>query len=113
MDDFESKLGSILNNPEMMGRIMEMAQSFGGQMPQPEPPQEDPPAPDFDFATIQKLTGLMGSARVDGNQKALLTALAPYVSSKRINKLERAMRAAKLAGIATSFLGSSSLFSGR
>ena len=41
MDDFESKLGSILNNPEMMGRIMEMAQSFGGQMPQPEPPPED------------------------------------------------------------------------
>ena len=113
MDDFESKLGSILNNPEMMGRIMEMAQSFGGQMPQPEPPPEDPPAPDFDFATIQKLTGLMGSASVDGSQKALLTALAPYVSSKRINKLERAMRAAKLAGIATSFLGSSSLFSGR
>ena len=113
MDDFESKLGSILGNPEMMGRIMEMAQSFGGQTPQPEPPPEDPPAPDFDFATIQKLTGLMGSARVDGNQKALLTALAPYVSSKRINKLERAMRAAKLAGIATSFLGSSSLFSGR
>ena len=113
MDDLQTQLNSVLNNPEMMGRIMEMAQSFGGQMPQPEPPPEDPPAPDFDFATIQKLTGLMGSARVDGNQKALLTALAPYVSSKRINKLERAMRAAKLAGIATSFLGSSSLFSGR
>ena len=77
MDDFESKLGSILNNPEMMGRIMEMAQSFGAQSPQPESPQEEPPAPDFDFATIQKLTGLMGSARVDGNQKALLAALAP------------------------------------
>ena len=113
MDDFESKLGSILNNPEMMGRIMEMAQSFSGQSPQPEPPPEEPKSPDFDFATIQKLTGLMGSARVDGNQKALLDALAPYVSNKRINKLERAMRAAKLAGVATSFLGSSSLFSGR
>lgn len=114
MDDFESKLGSILNNPEMMGRIMEMAQSFGGQSQQPEPPPaEEPSTPDFDFATIQKLSGLMSSARVDGNQKALLAALSPYVSSNRINKLERAMRAAKLAGVATSFLGSTSLFSGR
>ena len=113
MDDFESKLGNILNNPEMMGRIMEMAQSFGAQSPPQEPPREDPPIPDFDFATIQKLTGLMGSAKIDGNQKALLAALTPYVSSRRIDKLERAMRAAKLAGIATSFLGNSSLFSGR
>lgn len=114
MDDFESKLGQILGNPEMMGKIMEMAQSFGGQSPQPEPPPEpEPSGPDFDFATIQKLSGLMGSARVDGDQKALLAALSPYVSGSRISKLERAMRAAKLAGLATTFLGSTSLFSGR
>ena len=113
MDDFESKLGSILNNPEMMGRIMEMAQSFGGQSQQPEQPPEEASIPDIDFATIQKLSGLMGKAGVDTDQKALLAALAPYVSSNRISKLERAMRAAKLAGAATSFLGSSSLFSGR
>ena len=40
-----------------------------------------------------------------GNQKALLQALAPYLSSGRIHKLEKAMRAAKLAGMASSFLG--------
>ena len=106
MDDFESKLGSILNNPEMMGKIMQMAQSFGGQSAPPEPPPaQESPLPEFDFATLQKLSGLMGKAGVDGEQKALLAALAPYVSSNRIHKLERAMRAAKLAGVATSFLG--------
>ena len=114
MDDFESKLGSILNNPEMMGRIMEMAQSFGAQPAPPEPPPvQESPVPELDFATIQKLSGLVGKAGVDGNQKALLSALAPYVSGNRIGKLERAMRAAKLAGMATTFLGSSALFSGR
>ena len=46
-------------------------------------------------------------------QKALLAALSPYISGSRIHKLEKAMRAAKLAGVATSFLGSSQLFSGR
>ena len=113
MDDFESKLGQILGNPEMMGKIMSMAQSFGGQEPQQEPPQQEETVPDFDFATIQKLTGLMGKANVDSQQKALLAALSPYISHNRIQKLEKAMRAAKLAGIATTFLGNTPLFSGR
>ena len=114
MDDFENKLGQILGNPEMMGKIMAMAQSFGGQEPAPEaPPQPETTIPEFDFATVQKLTGLMGKAGVDNRQKALLTALSPYVSSHRVHKLEKAMRAAKLAGVATTFLGNSSLFSGR
>ena len=114
MDDFESKLGSILNNPEMMGRIMQMAQNLGAQPPTPEPPPpEPPPMPEIDFATIQKLSGLMSSAGVDTEQKALLNALTPYISAERISKLERAMRAAKLAGVAPSFLGSSSHLFGR
>ena len=114
MDDFESKLGQILGNPEMMGKIMSMAQSFGGQdTPSEEPPQQEESVPEFDLAAIQKLTGLMGKAGVDRQQKALLAALSPYVSPSRVQKLEKAMRAAKLAGVATTFLGSSPLFSGR
>ena len=112
MDDFENKLGQILGNPEMMGKIMAMAQNFGNQEPPPEP-QPEPQMPEIDFAAIQKLTGLMGKAGVDAQQKALLSALTPYISSERIHKLEKAMRAAKLAGVATTFLGSSPLFSGR
>ena len=112
MEDFENKLGQILGNPEMMGKIMAMAQSFGNQETPPEPQPDNTP-PEIDFATIQKLSGLMGKAGVDNAQKALLNALSPYISTHRIRKLEKAMRAAKLAGVATSFLGSSPLFSGR
>ena len=112
MEDFENKLGQILGNPEMMGKIMAMAQSFGNQESTPEPPPE-PELPEIDLAAIQKLTGLMGKAGVDSRQKALLSALSPYISNSRVQKLEKAMRAAKLAGVATSFLGSSSLFGGR
>ena len=112
MEDFENKLGQILGNPEMMGKIMAMAQSFGSQEAAPEPPPQQE-MPDVDLATIQKLTGLMGKAGVDSRQKALLAALSPYISNNRIQKLEKAMRAAKLAGVATSFLGSTSLFGGR
>ena len=114
MDDFENKLGQILGNPEMMGKIMAMAQSFSTQEASPEPPpQQEDGMPEIDLATIQKLTGLMGKARVDNDQKALLAALTPYISGNRIQKLEKAMRAAKLAGVATTFLGSTPLFSGR
>ena len=113
MEDFENKLGQILGNPEMMGKIMAMAQSFGSQEPTPEPPPQASSMPEIDFATIQKLTGLMGKAGMDSEQKALLSALSPYISNNRIHKLEKAMRAAKLAGIATSFLGNTPLFSGR
>lgn len=114
MDDFENKLGQILGNPEMMGKIMAMAQSFGGQEAPPEsPPRQEEAMPEMDLAAIQKLTGLMSKAGVDNDQKALLSALCPYISTNRLHKLERAMRAAKLAGVATSFLGSSGLFSGR
>lgn len=114
MDDFENKLGQILGNPEMMGRIMAMAQSFGNQEVPPEPPpQQEESMPEIDIAAIRKLTGLMGKAGVDGDQKALLSALSPYISAGRIRKLEKAMRAAKLAGVATTFLGNSPLFSGR
>ena len=114
MDDFESKLGQILGNPEMMGKIMSMAQSFGGQDIPPEtPPRQEESGPEFDLAAIQKLAGLMGKAGVDRQQKALLAALSPYISANRVQKLEKAMRAAKLAGVATTFLGNSPLFSGR
>lgn len=114
MDEFENKLGQILGNPEMMGKIMAMAQSFGSQEPAPEPkPQPQADLPEIDFATIQKLTGLMGKAGVDSQQKALLAALSPYINANRIRKLEKAMRAAKLAGVATTFLGNSPLLGGK
>ena len=103
MEDMESKLGAILGNPQMMEQIMSLAQNFGSQ-PEPQAAPADS-APEMDFATIQKITSLIGKTGIDGNQKALLQALAPYLSSGRIHKLEKAMRAAKLAGMASSFLG--------
>lgn len=104
MEDFESRLGQLLADKEMMGKIMAMAQNLGGDPPAQPPPQEQP-GPEPDLNALRQLTGLMGKAGVDRDQKALLAALAPYISAPRLQKLERAMRAAKLAGVATAFLG--------
>ena len=103
MDDMESKLGAILGNPQMMQQIMSIAQSFQSS-PDPQPPPADT-LPEIDFGTVQKITSLIGKTGIDAHQKALLHALGPYLSSQRIQKLEKAMRAAKLAGMASAFLG--------
>lgn len=108
MDQMEDKLGAILNNPELMGQIMSMAKSLGQSAPQPETSMP-PEMPSFDPAMLSKLTALAGQGQVDGNQQALLTALHPYLSNRKISKLERAMRAAKMARMASSFLGQGGL----
>lgn len=106
MDEMERKLGSVLGNPELMQKIMAMAQSLG----QPsEPPQEPPGTPEIDIAMLQRLSGLARRSGIDSQQRALLAALKPYLSSERVSKLEKAMRAAKLARLASSVLGSGAI----
>lgn len=116
MSELEQKLGEVMSNPEMMQKIMALAQSMGmaDAQPQPappqaaEPPKQDVPAgafPEIDLSMLQKLSGFAKQSGIDKNQQTLLHALAPYLSNRRIAKLERAMRAAKMAGFATSFLG--------
>ena len=110
MDDMESKLGAILGNPEMMQKIMAFAQNLNqndGGPKQPSQEEAPPPFLNFDPAMLQKLTGLAQGSRIDSNQQLLLKALRPYISSRRIQKLEQAMRAARMAGMATAFLGAS------
>ena len=107
-DDMESKLGAILNNPQMMQQIMSMAQS----MSSPSPGKAEAPAfqensfPEIDIATIQKISGLARKSSIDQREQALLRALGAYLSKERISKLERAMRAAKLARMASDIFGS-------
>lgn len=104
--DLEEKLNSVLSNPDMMQKIAAMAQSLNQQAkPTDTPPTEAPklsPMPNIDPAMLQRVSGMMNGMGVDSNQKALLAALSPYLARDRIQKLENAMRAAKMAGIAAS-----------
>lgn len=126
MDDMQQKLNAILSNPDMMQQLMGMAQSLGQSQGSPQPPQQpQQPAAEtldvggfglqnLDLGAIQRIAGLAQKAGIDRNQQSLLKALSPYLTSQHITKLEKAMRAAKLAGIAGTFLGSNPQFlSGR
>ena len=113
MADMQTQLNAILTDPEMMQKISAMAQSLGLGAPPETPPESPPPMPEIDMATLQKLSGLAAGSAIDKDQRTLLSALRPYLTPERIGKLEKAMRAARLAGVATSVLGNTSLFSGR
>lgn len=123
MSELEDKLSAVLGNPQLMQQIMNMAQSLGQPAPPspPPPPKQEqehqaaPSMPDIDPAMIGRIMSLAGKTGIDTQQKALLGALKPYLSAERLHKLEKAMRAAKLANIVTAILpgGSIPFLSGR
>ena len=112
MDDLQSQMSAILSNPEMMQKIAAMAQTLNPcSSPKQESPKEIPKQeqggfslPDIDLSMVQKLSGFANQSRIDANQANLLKALSPYLQKDRLGKLERAMRAAKMAGMASVFL---------
>ena len=112
MDDLESKLGEILSNPQMMQQIMGLAQSLG----QPsEKSGMNVPSAIPDLSVMQAISGVLSQSNMDAQQQNLLRALSPYLNQERIQKLEKAMRAAKLAKMASAFLenGGIQLLTGR
>ena len=118
MDNIQEQMNAIIGNPEMMQKIMSMAQNLSQS--QPKQDEEVKPKsnltqelnlPDIDISLIQRLSGFVGQTNIDANQKTLLTALSPYLSRERIVKLEKAMRAAKMANLASVFLNNSGLLS--
>lgn len=109
MSELEEKLNQVLGDPQMMQQIMALAQSMGSSPSHQEPSPETKPEPaqalpQMDLGMIRKVAGMASSTGVDANQRALLRALGPYISRDRVGKLEKAMRAAKMAAFASSLL---------
>ena len=121
MEGLEQQLVAILNNPQMMANLMQMAQNLSSaNPPQPQaPPQPEAPQPGsaaqagsfgdlpIDIGMLQRIGAMAQNTGIDSQQKNLLSALTPYLDDDRISRLEKAMRAAKLARFAAS------AFSGR
>lgn len=121
MSELDEKLNSILSNPQMMQQIMSLAQSMNQSAATPEQPPNAAQASDsfgsqaMDLSLLGKLSNIMERGSIDKNQQSLLKALGPYLSREKIQKLERAMHAAKMAGIASEVVKArgSNPFSGR
>lgn len=100
MDDLQSQLNSVLNNPEMMEKVMALAKNLNQPQGPSKPEENNSPLGDFDPTMFKKLASMTQNTSVDKNQQSLLRALSPYLSRQRIQKLEKAMRAAKMASMA-------------
>lgn len=107
MEDLQAQMNAILADPQMMQTIMGLAQNMSQSQaqppPQPQQPQQANILDGVDLGMIQKVSGLARESNIDANQRQLLNALGPYLDRQRIHKLERAMRAAKLARVAAGF----------
>ena len=94
----EDKLNSLLNDPEQMNRITEMAKSLMGGSGDGDK-KDAAGGSDADMAAkISKLLKKTGAGEND--RTALLNAMKPYLSSPRRDKMDKAMRIARLAEIA-------------
>lgn len=95
MENLDEALGKLLSDPNAMAQVMNLAQSLGTMIPREDGVQkqeEMPPAlpgPDM----LQSLSG--------GNERhiALFRALEPFLSTKRREKLERAIQIGRLSGL--------------
>ena len=106
MDHIEEKLNSFLNDPNAMKAVMELAQQLSGEAAQKTVPQSDQnPSPDFDPALLSRLMPLLSEfRRKDSDAAKLLWALQPYLSEKRQDKVERAVKLAHMITVSRKFL---------
>ena len=134
MSDFEDKLNAILSNPDAMAQVMHLAQSLGGsgasgseqpQQESPVPPSDDPPQSNnfnplgdisqlgnlfgsIDPGLITRLLPLLGELNQNGSDERiqLLYALRPFLKPERQDKVDRAVRAARLIHVGKKLLTS-------
>lgn len=100
MGELEDQLNSILSDPRHMEQIAGLARSLmGGDGPAPEQPTSEPGIPGLDPGLLRRLGQAMQSGG-DGREQALLRAMQPYLSEKRRDRMERALKLAQLARIA-------------
>lgn len=109
MAELEDMINSVLNDPEQMSMISGLAKSLMGGGETPAPSREQNAGLPFDPGMLSRIQRLMNSSQAGpSNQEALLQAMQPYLSEKRRNKMDKALklaRFAKLAGFAMEELG--------
>ena len=107
----EDKLNAILDNPDAMSRIMDLAKQLSGSGMLPE--KKEPPLTVNDGSDPQLITKflplLKEAGRANTPASQLLLALRPYLKTERQDKVERAIKLAHVIHIAKQFLAEGGL----
>lgn len=98
MDDLNRKLEDILNDPESMNRVREMAGAIlGDDNSTPEKTNEGE-TDSFSGADIGRIMNIVNRIenRENDNRTKLLLALKPHLTDKRREKVDSAVKLIKL-----------------
>ena len=101
MAEFEDRLGSILSNPDLMGKIMSMANSMNQQPPPPPPQPTGCGSIPFDPGAMAGMMQMLKATQLEPRQRQLLQALRGFVPEDRLVRLEKAMQASLIAKFAS------------
>ena len=112
MAQLEEQLNQILGNPQAMEQIMALAQSLSGKQEERQPEEEtqppaenDPPSPlsaldGLDPRLLRMGMGLLSEYSAQDDKKtALLAALKPFLKPERQEKMDQAVRIARLTRV--------------
>lgn len=101
MDELENRISSVLSDPEQMEKITRLARSFmTGSGDSASPPDSDSGS-GSDAEMFSRISRLMCTGGdKEKKERAMLEAIAPYLSDKRRGKMEKALQIAKLVQIA-------------
>ena len=102
MEDLGAQVQSILNNPDQMAKVMELAGQLGLSPEQPAAPPE--PGARTAGPDLTALGAMLRSAGGGGRTGSVLRSLSPLLPEEKQPQLERAIRAAALSGLLRSAL---------
>ncbi|MBE6787187.1 MAG: hypothetical protein E7537_02440 [Ruminococcaceae bacterium] len=96
MDDLNKKLADILNNPESMNRVKEMAESILSQ--NESPPQDDSVFGNVNSDELMNIMSIVSklNQKNDDARTNLLSALKPHLSEPKREKVDTAIKILRL-----------------
>ena len=103
MDDISKTLADLLNDPDSLNRVREMAENILGNQSGPSPPPETDSDSIFgdmniDPVQIGKIMSVMSKLKSnrDDDRSRLLLALKPHLSPPKREKVDTAVKLLKL-----------------
>ncbi len=96
MDELSQKLAEILNDPQSMNKVREMAEDILGDKKEPEPSQDlGGLLGDIDLINVMNLVSKLNSTSED-SRTMLLSSLKPHLSEPKREKVDTAIKILKL-----------------
>lgn len=99
MDELSEKLAALLNDPESLSGIKQMAESLMGESSKEQEKSEDTSFLDgIDIGKLMSIISSFNNMKADNNTK-LLAALKPHLSEPKREKVDTAIKILKLLEI--------------